>query len=126
MTLYDGRLPSLFREGQLRWRPVRRWSTHFNPTAVIAEPARLAFDRLLAAVPDMSAIPRGYHHGVVSWGCSNRRMSASLRRSLEALLAPTAKQIETARNGQGAWTGRLTRPASRPRSGASRCAGTRP
>ncbi len=102
VTLYEGSLPSPFRDGQFRSVACSEVVEHIpNPTAVIAELARLAFDRFLVTVPDMSAIPRGYHHGVVPWHLlESTHVNFFTQNSLEALLTPTAKQIEIARIGQ--------------------------
>jgi hypothetical protein len=67
----------------------------------VAELARLASDRLFVTVPDMSAIPRGYHHGVVPWHLlESTHVNFFTQASLEALLAPTATRVEIARIGQ--------------------------
>jgi SAM-dependent methyltransferase len=102
VTLYDGRLPSPFRQGEFRSVACSEVIEHIpHPEAVLAELARLASDRLFVTVPDMSAIPRGYHHGVVPWHLlESTHVNFFTQASLEALLAPMASRTEIARIGQ--------------------------
>jgi 2-polyprenyl-3-methyl-5-hydroxy-6-metoxy-1,4-benzoquinol methylase len=101
VTLYDGRFPSPFRDGQFRSVCCSEVIEHIpNPVLVVEELARLASQRILVTVPDMSAIPRGYRHGVVPWHLlEGTHVNFFTQASLESLLAPTAARMEVARFG---------------------------
>ena len=102
VTLYDGRLPTPFRDGQFRSVCCSEVIEHLpDPVLVVEELARLASERLVVTVPDMSAIPRGYHHGIVPWHLLEAtHLNFFTQASLESLLAPIASSIEVARFGQ--------------------------
>ena len=101
VTLYDGRFPSPFRDGQFRSVSCSEVIEHIpNPLLIVEELARLASQRLLVTVPDMSAIPRGYRHGVVPWHLlEGTHVNFFTQASLESLLAPAASRMEMARFG---------------------------
>jgi len=102
VTLYDGRLPTPFRDGQFRSVCCSEVIEHLpDPVAAVEELARLASERLVVTVPDMSAIPRGYHHGIVPWHLLEAtHLNFFTQSSLELLLTPIARKIEMARFGQ--------------------------
>jgi SAM-dependent methyltransferase len=102
VTLYDGRLPAPFRDRQFRSVCCSEVIEHLpDPVAAIKEIARLASERLVITVPDMSAIPRGYRHGIVPWHLLEAtHLNFFTQSSLETLLAPIASKIEMARFGQ--------------------------
>ena len=102
ITLYDGRLPTPFRKGQFRSACCSEVIEHLpDPVLAVEELARLASERLVVTVPDMSAIPRGYHHGIVPWHLLEAtHLNFFTQASLESLLAPIASRIEVARFGQ--------------------------
>jgi SAM-dependent methyltransferase len=102
VTLYDGRLPTPFRDRQFRSVCCSEVIEHLpDPALAVEELARLASERLFVTVPDMSAIPRGYHHGMVPWHLlESTHLNFFTQASLESLLAPIASRIEVARFGQ--------------------------
>jgi len=102
VTLYDGRLPTPFRDGQFRSVCCSEVIEHLpDPVAAVEELARLASERVVVTVPDMSAIPRGYHHGIVPWHLLEAtHLNFFTQSSLELLLTPIARKIEMARFGQ--------------------------
>ena len=99
VTLYDGRLPSPFRDRQFRSVCCSEVLEHIpRPETVVAELARLASDRLLVTVPDISAIPRGFRHGVVPWHLlESTHVNFFTQQSLESLLAPVGSRVDVAR-----------------------------
>jgi SAM-dependent methyltransferase len=101
VTLYDGRLPAPFRDRQFMSVCCSEVLEHIpDPAAVIHEIARLAANRALITVPDISAIPRGYHHGVVPWHLlESTHVNFFTQASLEALLAPMVSRVGMARIG---------------------------
>jgi hypothetical protein len=59
---------------------------------------RLASEALLITVPDMSAIPRGFPHGVVPWHLLEAtHINFFTQHSLEATFAPFATRMEPMR-----------------------------
>jgi SAM-dependent methyltransferase len=102
ITLYDGRFPSPFQDGQFRSVCCSEVIEHIpNPASIVEELARLASHRVLVTVPDMSAVPRGYRHGVVPWHLlESTHVNFFTQASLESLLAPIASRMEMARFGQ--------------------------
>ncbi len=68
ITLYDGRLPSPFEDGQFRSVFCSEVLEHISDyEAAIADIARVATEQVVFTVPDASAIPLGFRHGVVPW-----------------------------------------------------------
>ena len=94
--------PDPFRDGQFRSACCSEVIEHIrDPALAVEELARLASERLCVTVPDMSAIPRGYHHGIVPWHLlESTHLNFFTQASLESLLAPIASRIEVARFGQ--------------------------
>jgi hypothetical protein len=69
-----------------------------TPERFVAELARLAAEVLLVTVPDMSAIPRAFTHGVVPWHLLEAsHVNFFSQHSLEASFAPFASRMETTR-----------------------------
>jgi SAM-dependent methyltransferase len=101
VTLYDGSLPTRFGDRQFASVVCSEVLEHVAaPDAAIAEIARLAARRLMVTVPDMSAIPRGYAHGVVPWHLlESTHINFFTHYSLKAALAPYTSRIEMARIG---------------------------
>jgi 2-polyprenyl-3-methyl-5-hydroxy-6-metoxy-1,4-benzoquinol methylase len=68
VTYYDGRLPAPYEDGAFASVTCCEVLEHIpDYEAAVAEMRRLTRDRLLVTVPDMSAVPRSYRHGVVPW-----------------------------------------------------------
>jgi SAM-dependent methyltransferase len=101
VTLYDGALPAPFRDGQFRSVTCCEVVEHIpNPAAVVQELARLSQGTMLITVPDMSAIPRGFHHGVVPWHLlESTHVNFFTQHSLEQLLLPWVSRAEFSRIG---------------------------
>jgi 2-polyprenyl-3-methyl-5-hydroxy-6-metoxy-1,4-benzoquinol methylase len=99
VTLYDGRLPAPLATGRFAGVVCSEVIEHIpDPEQVIAELARLAAERLLVTVPDMSAIPRGFAHAVVPWHLLEAtHVNFFTQHSLERALAPVARSVEIAR-----------------------------
>jgi SAM-dependent methyltransferase len=101
VTLYDGALPAPFRDGQFASAACCEVVEHIpNPASVVQEIARLARGTILITVPDMSAIPRGFHHGVVPWHLlESTHVNFFNQHSLEHLLRPLFRRAEFFRLG---------------------------
>jgi SAM-dependent methyltransferase len=101
ITLYDGRLPTPFQNRQFRSVCCSEVIEHLpDPVAAVEELARLASERIVVTVPDMSAIPRGFHHGIVPWHLLEAtHLNFFTQASLESWLSPIASRIEMARFG---------------------------
>jgi SAM-dependent methyltransferase len=101
VTLYDGALPSPFAAGQFASVVCSEVLEHLpDAHAALIEMARLARTRLLITVPDMSAIPRGFAHGVVPWHLLEAsHVNFFTQHSLAAALAPHASGVEFLRFG---------------------------
>ena len=99
VTLYDGRLPAPFANGQFRSVVCSEVLEHLpTPELFVAELRRLATDALLVTVPDMSAIPRAFPHSVVPWHLlESSHVNFFTQHSLEASFAPFAARMETTR-----------------------------
>jgi 2-polyprenyl-3-methyl-5-hydroxy-6-metoxy-1,4-benzoquinol methylase len=99
ITLYDGALPAPFPDERFASVACSEVIEHIpRPERTIAELARLASERLLVTVPDMSAIPRGFAHAVVPWHLLEAtHINFFTQHSLERALAPVARSVEIAR-----------------------------
>jgi SAM-dependent methyltransferase len=102
VTVYDGSLPAPFRDGQFQSVTCCEVLEHIpQPAAVVRELVRLARQTILITVPDMSAIPRGFHHGVVPWHLlESTHVNFFTQHSLEQLLMPSVRRAEFLRIGQ--------------------------
>jgi SAM-dependent methyltransferase len=68
ITLYDGQLPSPFPSGSFKSVFCSEVLEHIPDfEAAIRDIARLATESVVFTVPDASAIPIGFRHGVVPW-----------------------------------------------------------
>jgi SAM-dependent methyltransferase len=101
VTLYDGTLPAPFPDGHVASVACSEVLEHMpHPQAAVAEMARLATTAVFVTVPDMSAIARGYPHGVVPWHLlESTHLNFFTQPSLRALLAAHAAHVEMSRLG---------------------------
>jgi SAM-dependent methyltransferase len=101
VTLYDGRFPAPFADGQFASVVSSEVLEHIpQPTAALAEIARLAARKLLITVPDSSAIPRGFPHRVVPWHLlESTHVNFFTQYSLDRALAPYVSRVEMSRIG---------------------------
>jgi SAM-dependent methyltransferase len=68
IRLYDGALPLPFADGCFQSAIAVEVLEHVpDCEAIVAELARVAADQVVLTVPDISAIPLGFHQGVVPW-----------------------------------------------------------
>jgi SAM-dependent methyltransferase len=68
ITLYDGQFPSPFPSGSFKSVFCSEVLEHIPDfEAAIRDIARLATEKVTFTVPDASAIPTGFRHGVVPW-----------------------------------------------------------
>ena len=68
VTLYDGTIPLPFADSQFQSVISVEVLEHIaNYEAVVRELARVAAKQVILTVPDISAIPLGFHHGVIPW-----------------------------------------------------------
>jgi SAM-dependent methyltransferase len=101
VTLYDGTLPAPFADRRFASVACSEVLEHIpGPQAALAEMVRLATRAVFITVPDMSAIPRGFSHGVVPWHLlESTHVNFFTQHSLQALLAPHASRIDMSRLG---------------------------
>ncbi len=102
VTFYDGRLPAPFADGAFGAVTCCEVLEHMpDYEAAVAEMRRLTRDRLLVTVPDMSAVPRGYLHGVVPWHLMEAsHVNFFTQQSLDALLGRHFREVEFFRIGE--------------------------
>ena len=101
ITLYDGELPAPFKDGAFASVVCSEVLEHMpNAFSAIQELVRLAATSILITVPDISAIPRASGHRVVPWHLlEGTHVNFFTQRSLEAILAPYAIDLEMSRIG---------------------------
>lgn len=101
VTLYDGSLPTPFADRQFATVTCSEVLEHIpGPHAVVAEMARLASRTMFVTVPDMSAVPRGYSHGVVPWHLlESTHVNFFTQHSLAEALGRHAAEVEVSRIG---------------------------
>jgi 2-polyprenyl-3-methyl-5-hydroxy-6-metoxy-1,4-benzoquinol methylase len=99
IDLYDGRLPTAFANGSFESATCVEVLEHVaRPSDVVAELARLVRRRLVATVPDMSAIPLCCARRVVPWHLLEAtHVNFFTQSSFEALLRPHFRNVEMAR-----------------------------
>lgn len=102
LTYYGGTFPAPFADGAFRSVTCCEVLEHVpDYAAAVAELARLAQDRVLITVPDMSAIPRGYRHGVVPWHLMERsHVNFFTQQSVAAVLQPHFRRVQFFRIGE--------------------------
>lgn len=101
ITLYDGRFPSPFSDGQFRSIMCSEVLEHITGyVSAIEEIVRIARDRVIFTVPDASAIPLGFRNGVVPWHLlEGSHVNFFTQQSLAAALKPYFHKIDFARIG---------------------------
>lgn len=68
VMLYDGSLPLPFADGQFQSAIAVEVLEHIaDYESIIGELARVAVNQVVLTVPDISAIPMGFHQGVIPW-----------------------------------------------------------
>ena len=101
ITLYDGSLPAPFADRSFRSVICSEVLEHIpDYRAAVADIARIATHRAIFTVPDASAIPVGYRHGIVPWHLlEGTHLNFFCQQSLQELLAPHFQTIEFGRAG---------------------------
>lgn len=101
VRLYDGAPPLPFADGSFRSAIAVEVLEHVPDCgAIVAELARVAADRVVLTVPDMSAIPLGFHQGVVPWHLLEAtHINFFTQPALEALLRRHFAQVDFLRIG---------------------------
>lgn len=102
VILYDGTGPAPFPRGHFAAVACCEVLEHLpDPASAVDELARLARQAILVTVPDLSAVPRGFRHGVVPWHLlESTHVNFFTQQALEALLAPYARRLDIARVGE--------------------------
>lgn len=68
VMLYDGSLPLPFADGQFQSAIAVEVLEHIaDYESIVGELARVAVNQVVLTVPDISAIPMGFHQGVIPW-----------------------------------------------------------
>lgn len=102
LTYYPGDFPAPFGDAAFRTVTCCEVLEHIPDYAgAVAELARLSSARVLITVPDMSAIPRGFRHGVVPWHLLERsHVNFFSQQSLHEVLRPHFRAIHFFRIGE--------------------------
>ncbi len=102
VTYYSGALPAPFADGAFRAVTCCEVLEHIpDYEQAVAELARLARERALITVPDMSGVPRGYGHGVVPWHLLERsHLNFFTQQSLGAVLRRHFGRVQFFRIGE--------------------------
>lgn len=101
ITLYDGTFPSPLETGRFRSVICTEVLEHIpDYDAAIKDIARLAGEKVVFTVPDTSAIPVGFRHGVVPWHMlEGSHVNFFTQQSLRQALEPYFSKIEFGRSG---------------------------
>jgi len=101
ITLYDGQLPSPFASSSFKSVFCSEVLEHIPDfEAAIRDMARIATDKVLFTVPDASAIPTGFRHGVVPWHLlEGTHVNFFTQTSFARALQPHFSSIEFGRLG---------------------------
>lgn len=96
ITLYDGQFPLPFEDKSFDTVFTTEVIEHIpDYQAALQEIARISRQQLILTVPDMSAVPIGFFHGVVPWHLlESTHVNFFSQHSLEAVLSPYFAQIE--------------------------------
>lgn len=102
LTYYSGAFPAPFADDAFRTVTCCEVIEHIpDYERAIDELARLAHERALITVPDMSGVPRGFHHGVVPWHLLERsHLNFFTQQSLGALLRRHFARVSFFRTGE--------------------------
>lgn len=102
VTYYSGTLPAPFADGTFHSVTCCEVLEHIpDYERAVAELARLARERVLITVPDMSGVPRGYRHGVIPWHLLERsHVNFFTQQSLGALLREHFRDVQFFRIGE--------------------------
>jgi SAM-dependent methyltransferase len=102
VTYYDGRFPAPYEDSTFAGVICCEVLEHIpDYEAAVAEMRRLTRDRLLVTVPDMSAVPRGYQHGVVPWHLMEAsHVNFFTQQSLGDVLGRHFREVEFFRVGE--------------------------
>jgi SAM-dependent methyltransferase len=114
ITLYDGAFPLPYRDGQFRSVVATEVIEHVpNYEEALGEIARVASERFVITVPDMSAIPISHHNNVVPWHLLEAtHVNFFTQTSLERVLRQFFARVEMARvapnvTNDSTWFGHL-------------------
>ncbi len=101
ITLYDGSFPAPFADQSFRSIICSEVLEHIpDYRAAVADIARIAREKVIFTVPDASAIPLGFRHGLIPWHLlEGTHLNFFSQRSLEILLQPFFRRIEFGRAG---------------------------
>lgn len=101
ITLYDGSFPSPFEDGRFQSVICSEVLEHIpDYQAAIRDIARLAIEKVIFTVPDASAIPVGFRHGVVPWHLlEGTHVNFFTQQSLKHALESSFSKIEFGRIG---------------------------
>jgi SAM-dependent methyltransferase len=102
VTYYDGQFPAPHADESFASVTCCEVLEHIpDYEAAVAEMRRLTRDRLLVTVPDMSAVPRGYLHGVVPWHLMEAsHVNFFTQQSLGGVLSRYFQEVEFFRIGE--------------------------
>jgi SAM-dependent methyltransferase len=101
ITLYDGSFPAPYGDASFRSVICSEVLEHIpDYRTAIAEMARMATQTVVLTVPDASAIPVGFRHGLVPWHLlESTHFNFFTQQSLKAALEPHFSSLEFGRIG---------------------------
>jgi SAM-dependent methyltransferase len=101
VALYDGSLPIPFADGQFRSAIAVEVLEHIpGYEAIVRELSRVAAETVVLTVPDISAIPLGFHQGVIPWHLLEAtHINFFTQPALESLLRPHFARVDFCRIG---------------------------
>jgi hypothetical protein len=102
VTYYSGSFPAPFSDGAFRTVTCCEVLEHIPAyEGAIAELARITSQNVMITVPDMSAIPRCFAHGVVPWHLlESSHVNFFTQQSLGNALAPHFRKVQFFRIGE--------------------------
>jgi len=101
ITLYDGSFPAPYADASFRSIFCSEVLEHIpDYQTAISEMARIATETVVLTVPDASAIPVGFRHGLVPWHLlESTHLNFFTQQSLKAALEPHFSRLEFGRIG---------------------------